>query len=54
MYFPVDCGVYMNDFYGDHAYSFEVGEVLWHQKPKVIKNQRIFYKGIEQCVRGKE
>ena len=22
----VDCGVYMNDFYGDHAYSFEVGE----------------------------
>ena len=23
----VDCGVYMNGFYGDHAYSFEVGEV---------------------------
>ncbi len=23
----VDCGVYMNDFYGDHAYTFAVGEI---------------------------
>ena len=22
----IDCGVLMNDFYGDHAYTFEVGE----------------------------
>src|SRR5690625_261695 len=29
----VDCGVLKNDFYGDHAYTFEVGEV----KPEVKK-----------------
>lgn len=23
----IDCGVLLNDFYGDHAYTFEVGEV---------------------------
>ena len=23
----VDCGTYMNGFVGDHAYTFEVGEV---------------------------
>lgn len=23
----IDCGVLMNDFYGDHAYTFQVGEV---------------------------
>ena len=23
----IDCGVLMNDFYGDHAYTFEVGQV---------------------------
>lgn len=23
----VDCGVYMNNFYGDHAYTFAIGEV---------------------------
>ncbi|RYG53436.1 MAG: type I methionyl aminopeptidase [Chitinophagaceae bacterium] len=23
----VDCGVLMNDFYGDHAYTFEIGDI---------------------------
>ena len=32
----VDCGVYMNGFYGDHAYSFEVGEVVPETK-KLLK-----------------
>ncbi|PIE50673.1 MAG: type I methionyl aminopeptidase [Flavobacteriales bacterium] len=49
----VDCGTYMNGFYGDHAYTFEVGEV----KPEVKKLLKItkesLYKGIEQCIRGK-
>lgn len=49
----VDCGVYKNGFYGDHAYSFEVGEV----KPEIKKLLKItkesLYKGIEQCIRGK-
>lgn len=49
----VDCGTYMNGFYGDHAYTFEVGEV----KPEIKKLLQItkesLYKGIEQCIRGK-
>lgn len=49
----VDCGVSMNGFCGDHAYSFQVGEV----KPEIQKLLQItkesLYKGIEQCIRGK-
>ncbi len=49
----VDCGVYMNGFYGDHAYSFEVGEVLPEVKKLLKVTKESLYKGIEQCVRGK-
>ncbi len=49
----VDCGVYMNGFYGDHAYTFEVGEIS-DEKKKLLKiTKESLYKGIEQCVRGK-
>lgn len=33
----VDCGVYMNGFHGDHAYTFAIGNV----KPEVLKLMRI-------------
>jgi methionyl aminopeptidase len=33
----VDCGVYMNGFHGDHAYTFAIGEV----KPEVLKLMRV-------------
>lgn len=49
----VDCGVYMNDFYGDHAYSFEVGEVASETKKLLKVTKESLYKGIEQCMRGK-
>ncbi|MBO4232818.1 type I methionyl aminopeptidase [Riemerella anatipestifer] len=49
----VDCGVYMNGFYGDHAYSFEVGEVAPETKELLKVTKESLYKGIEQCVRGK-
>ena len=49
----VDCGVYMNEFYGDHAYSFEVGEVAPETKKLLQVTKDSLYKGIEQCVRGK-
>ena len=49
----VDCGVYMNGFYGDHAYSFEVGEVAPETKKLLQITKESLYKGIEQCVRGK-
>lgn len=49
----VDCGVYMNGFYGDHAYSFEVGEVAPETKKLLKITKESLYKGIEQCIRGK-
>lgn len=49
----VDCGVYMNGFYGDHAYSFEVGDAAPEIKKLLKITKESLYKGIEQCVRGK-
>lgn len=49
----IDCGTFMNGFYGDSAYTFAVGDV----KPEVIQLLNItkesLYKGIEQAVSGK-
>ena len=49
----VDCGVLKDGYYGDHAYTFEVGEV----KPEVRKLVRVtkeaLYLGIEQTCAGK-
>jgi methionyl aminopeptidase len=48
----VDCGVKKNDYYGDHAYTFAVGEV----KPEIQKlidiTKECLYLGIEQMVSG--
>lgn len=48
----VDCGVKKNGFYGDHAYTFAVGEI----KPEVQKlidvTKQSLYLGIEQMVSG--
>lgn len=48
----VDCGVKKNGFYGDHAYTFGVGEI----KPEVQKlldvTKESLYLGIEQMVSG--
>jgi methionyl aminopeptidase len=48
----VDCGVKKNGFYGDSAYTFEVGEV----KPEVSKLLQVtkesLYKGIEKAEYG--
>lgn len=49
----VDCGVLMNGFYGDHAYSFEIGEVKPEIKKLLQVTKESLYVGIEQCVRGK-
>jgi len=49
----VDCGVIKDDFYGDHAYTFPVGEVT----PEVMKLLKVtkecLYLGIEQMQVGK-
>jgi len=48
----IDCGVVMDGYYGDSAYSFMVGE----GKPEVTQLMRVtkesLYKGIEQAVEG--
>ena len=49
----VDCGVYWNGYVGDHAYTFEVGEVAPELKKLLKITKESLYKGIEQCVRGK-
>lgn len=49
----VDCGVFMNEFYGDAAFTFALGEV----RPEVMKllsvTKTSLYKGIEKAVDGK-
>lgn len=49
----VDCGVYMNDYYGDAAYTFCIGDV----DERVMELCRItkasLYRGIEQAIVGK-
>jgi methionyl aminopeptidase len=49
----VDCGVYINGFHGDSAYTFCVGDV----KPEIVDLLRTtkesLYKGIEQAQEGR-
>ncbi|MCL4129439.1 UNVERIFIED_CONTAM: hypothetical protein GTU68_004247 [Idotea baltica] len=48
----IDCGTYMNEFYGDAAYTFAIGEV----DEKILDLLRVtktsLYKGIEQAIHG--
>lgn len=48
----VDCGVYMNGYHGDSAYTFAIGNV----KPETLKLLRVtkesLYKGIAQAADG--
>jgi methionyl aminopeptidase len=48
----VDCGAVKNGFYGDHAYTFAIGEV----KPEIVKLLKVtkesLYLGIEAMVKG--
>ena len=48
----VDCGVLKNGFYGDHAYSFEIGEVAPEVKKLLKITKESLYKGIEQLKTG--
>ena len=48
----VDCGVFMNGFYGDHAYTFEVGEVDPKVKRLLQVTKESLDLGIEQMKKG--
>lgn len=49
----VDCGVLMNGFYGDSAYTFEVGEVKPEIKQLLKTTKESLYKAIENAISGK-
>ncbi|RED47147.1 methionine aminopeptidase type I [Winogradskyella eximia] len=48
----VDCGSFMNGFYGDHAYTFEIGNVAEETKKLIQITKESLYKGIEQLKIG--
>lgn len=48
----IDCGAYRNGFHGDHAYSFQVGEVDDKVKKLLEVTEESLYKGIEQARAG--
>ena len=48
----VDCGVLLNGFYGDSAYTFPVGEVSAEVFQLLTTTKESLYKGIEQAYDG--
>ena len=48
----VDCGVVMNGYYGDSAFTYEVGDVDTQTKQLLKVTKESLYKGIEQAVAG--
>ena len=48
----IDCGVLMNNFYGDHAYTFEVGEVGYDIKRLLKIAKESLYIGIDNFRTG--
>ncbi|MGX1024926.1 type I methionyl aminopeptidase [Flavobacterium sp. CS20] len=49
----IDCGAKKNGFYGDHAYTFEVGEVKPEIKNLLKVTKESLYKGIAEFRYGK-
>ena len=48
----VDCGAYRDGFHGDHAFSFQVGEVDPKIKKLLDVTEKSLYTGIEQAKAG--
>jgi len=48
----IDCGVLKNGFYGDHAYTFAVGEIAPEVQQLMDITKESLYLGIEQMVAG--
>lgn len=48
----IDCGVLMNGYYGDHAYTFEVGEVDDDTKKLLQITKESLYEGIREFKLG--
>lgn len=48
----IDCGVLMNGYYGDQAYTFEVGNVNSEIKNLLEVTKKSLYLGIKECKIG--
>ena len=48
----VDCGVYMNGYFGDSAYTFAVGDVNGKKKRLMKVTKESLYRGLEQVKPG--
>tara|TARA_X000001036_G_scaffold407833_1_gene417585 strand:- start:601 stop:1377 length:777 start_codon:yes stop_codon:yes gene_type:complete len=48
----IDCGVLMNSYYGDSAFTYEIGEVDTEKKQLLKVTKESLYKGIEMAVKG--
>ena len=48
----VDCGVFMNGYYGDHAYTFPVGEVDQETAELLEATKASLYAGIREVIEG--
>lgn len=48
----VDCGAVYKDYYGDHAYTFAIGEVAPEVQKLLDVTKECLYIGIEQTVSG--
>lgn len=48
----IDCGVLKNGFYGDHAYTFEVGEVAEETKKLLQVTKESLYEGVREFKAG--
>lgn len=49
----VDCGVYMNGYHGDSAYTYPVGEISEELMNLLRRTKESLYLGIENAVQGK-
>ena len=47
----IDCGVYHNDYYGDAAYTFAIGEIDKETMKLLVVTNESLYKGIEAAKR---
>ncbi|MEZ4772197.1 MAG: type I methionyl aminopeptidase [Bacteroidia bacterium] len=48
----IDCGVLMNGYYGDSAYTFAVGEVSSKKRRLMEVTKQSLYMGIEKAIEG--
>lgn len=48
----IDCGVLLNGYYGDSAFTFPVGEITQEKKKLLEYTRNALYKGVEMAIVG--